>query len=233
MGFSKPWLGIRRVAFVPLFRTVVNPPDPPDQIPADWPNAILQRVLYDPKVAAKGADRSLRAWLRAASSGRADIEPVVMPMETIDRHHVEADDLDGRLGGRLRDMGIDGAMLVMLGGGGAGTTRGYWSRVVMAESNGVWLHELIHNLTNFRDLYHFTDDVDPAERAIGVFDVMSDNPQSHPTIFTKLEMGWADPATVPLHFGASTAHRLQHVGLAQPPAAGRSAAVDWAPIFPM
>ena len=52
-------------------------------------------------------------------------------------------------------------MLVMLGGRGAGTNRGFWSRVVMAESNGVWLMELIHGLTGFKDLYHFDNDVDP------------------------------------------------------------------------
>jgi hypothetical protein len=33
MTFSTPWLGSKRVAFVPLFRSNAAPPD---QIPPDW-----------------------------------------------------------------------------------------------------------------------------------------------------------------------------------------------------
>ena len=33
--------------------------------------------------------------------------------------------------------------------GGAGTNAGFWSRVVMLESNGVWLMEILHGLTGF------------------------------------------------------------------------------------
>jgi hypothetical protein len=40
--FSTPWLGRKRVAFVPLFRSNAAPPD---QIPPDWENAILRRVV--------------------------------------------------------------------------------------------------------------------------------------------------------------------------------------------
>lgn len=64
-----PWIGRKKIAFIPLFRTRVLPPDLPDQIPPDWGNQILSRVRWgrDPKLS--GADGSLRAWLRAASSG--------------------------------------------------------------------------------------------------------------------------------------------------------------------
>lgn len=99
MAFSSPWLGSKRVAFVPVFRSNAAPPD---QIPPDWRNAILSRVLYDPRPGAGGADRSLRAWLRAASSGRADIDPVVQPMETLNQQVVEANEFEARLGSRLR-----------------------------------------------------------------------------------------------------------------------------------
>src|SRR5258707_1231710 len=44
--FSTPWLGRKRVAFVPLFRSHAAPPD---LIPSDWENVILRRVLYDPR----------------------------------------------------------------------------------------------------------------------------------------------------------------------------------------
>ena len=118
MTSAKPWIGRKRVAFVPLFRSHAAPPD---QIPADWENAIFRRVVYDPRREANGADRSLRAWLRAASSGLADIDPSVLPMQTIDKQVVEATELESALGPRLRDQRMDAAVLVMLGGRGAGT----------------------------------------------------------------------------------------------------------------
>ena len=229
MTFSTPWLGRKRVAFVPLFRTVAAPPD---QIPPDWENTILRRVVYDPRREANGADRSLRAWLRAASSGLADIDPLVLPMQTIDKQGVEANELEGTLGDRLRDQGMHAAVLVMLGGRPSGTNAGFWSRVVMAESNGLWLMELIHGLTGFKDLYHFSNDVDPPERDIDTFDEMSASSQTHPTAFTKNELGWLDAAAIPLHAGASVDYELQYISLAQPPVAGRTAAVRIGNGFP-
>jgi hypothetical protein len=189
-----PWLGTKRVAFVPLFRSNAIPPD---QIPPDWENVIRTRVLFNPRPEANGADRSLRAWLYAVSVRRADIDPLVLPMQTIDSQIVLPWDLDGRpwqgttLGNWLRGQGVHAAQLVMLGGRGAGTSAGFWSRVVMAESNGVWLMELIHSLTRFADLYPFANDTDPPERNIGYFDQMSTSSQTHPTIFTKNEIGWS------------------------------------------
>jgi hypothetical protein len=222
MTFAKPWLGRKRVAFVPLFRSNAVPPD---QIPPDWENVILRRVVYDPRREANGADRSVRAWVRAASSGLADIDPVVLPMQTIDKQVVEANELEGQLSGRLRDQGMDAAVLVMLGGRGAGTNAGFWSRVVMAESNGVWLMELIHSLTGFKDLYHFNNDADPAERSIDTFDQMAASSQTHPTAFTKNELGRLDATEIRLHAGASVDYELQHLALAQPPVVRRTAAV--------
>jgi hypothetical protein len=100
-------------------------------------------------------------------------------------------------------------VLVMLGGRGAGTNAGFWSRVVMAESNGVWLMELIHGLTNFKDLYAFANDTDPPDRNIGAFDEMSASSQTHPTAFTKNELGWLDTR----HIGQTTIEELAERGL--------------------
>jgi hypothetical protein len=222
MTFSTPWLGPKRVAFVPLFRSNAAPPD---QIPPNWEDAILRRVVNDPRPQANGADRSLRAWLRAASSGLADIDPLVLPMRTINKQAVDADELEGKLGDRLREQGVDAAVLVMLGGRPSGTNSGFWSRVVMAESNGVWLMELIHGLTGFKDLYPFNNDVDPPGRAIDSFDEMSASSQTHPTAFTKNELGWLDAAAIRRHAGESAEYELQHISLAQPPPAGRAAAL--------
>ncbi|HEY7415452.1 MAG TPA: hypothetical protein VH593_09685, partial [Ktedonobacteraceae bacterium] len=204
-------------------------------IPADWENVILRRVTYDPRPEANGADRSLRAWLQAASSGRADIDPTVLPMQTIDKQDVPPDELEGTLGDPLRDKGVEAAQLVMLGGRGSGTssaTNPFWSRVVMAETNGVWLMEMIHGLTGFKDLYAFGNDVDPAERAIDTFDEMSRASQTHPTAYTKNELGWLDAAAIRLHPGASANYTLQDLSLAQPPLTGRVGAVQIGGSFP-
>src|SRR5215472_2507151 len=61
------WMGRKNLALVPLYRPHAHPPD---QIPPDWPDQILRRVLYDPDPHT-GADRSLRAYIHAASSGLA------------------------------------------------------------------------------------------------------------------------------------------------------------------
>jgi hypothetical protein len=235
MTFSTPWLGVRRVAFVPLYRTQTGP-DPPDQIPPEWENLILTRVVYNPRTEANGADRSLRAWLRAASSGLADIEPNVLRMQTIDKAGVDADELEGTLGDSLRAQHMDAAVLVMLGNRPSGTNswrHPFWSRVVMKESNGVWLMEMIHGLTGFKDLYHFKNDVDPPDRDIDSFDEMAASSQTHPTAFTKNELGWLDASAIPLHAGSAVSYDLQHISLAQPPVGpGRVAAVRIGDGFP-
>jgi hypothetical protein len=146
-------------------------------------------------------------------------------MQTIDKQVVGPAELESKLGNSLRAQGAEAAVLVMLGGIGAGTNAGFWSRVVMLESNGVWLMELIHGLTNFKDLYHFNNDVDPPERAIGRFDEMSASSQTHPTAFTKNEFGWLDNAAIRLHSGSSAQYSLRHLALSQPPVEGQVAAV--------
>jgi hypothetical protein len=219
MTFSTPWLGTKRVAFVPLARTNARPPD---QIPPDWENVILRRVVNDPRPEANGADRSLRAWLRVVSWGRADIDPLVLPMKTIDKQDVPPEELEGTLGASLRAQGVQSAILIMLGGKGAGTNSGqipFWSRAAMAESNGVWLMEIIHSLTGFKDLYHFRSDVDPIERSIDTFDEMSASSQTHPTAFTKNELGWLEAEAIG-HYQPGTPLRgaiLHHISRANPP----------------
>lgn len=208
MTSATPWLGTKRVAFVPLFRSNAAPPD---QIPLDWENVILNRVINDPRPEVNGADRSLKAWLRAVSWGRADIEPEILPMQTINRQDVLPGDLDGlpwngeTLGSHLRNNGFDAAVLVMLGGRGAFANAGFWSRVAMSETTGMWLMEIIHSITRFVDLYHFNNDVDPLERAIDSFDEMSASSGTHPTAFTKNELGWLDERNIArYHLGSSS-----------------------------
>ena len=208
------WIGRKKVAFVPVYRPHALPPD---QIPADWHNDILRRVLFDPD-ARTGRDRSLRAYIRAASSGVADLDAVVLSMQTVDAQDVPANALEGQLGSTLRDQGFDAAAIVMLGGPGAGTNAGFWSRFVMAEGVGVWAMELIHGLTGFGDLYPFGGDM-------GGFDEMACSCGTHPSAYTKAAIGWLERGAIAAQNGRSARHELHSVGLTQPPPSGRSAAV--------
>ena len=96
---------------------------------------------------------------------------------------------------------------------------GFWSRVAMVEGNGTWLHELIHNITHFADLYHFNNDVDPRERAIGFYDIMSSSQQTHPTAFSKNEFAWLNDRSIGRYTIGTGLHGfiLHHVDSLQAP----------------
>ncbi len=215
MSFStvRPWVGTKKIAFVPVFR---DGPDvvPPDVMPENWRDVISDRVVGGPPENwrdvtlrrfvddGRPRDRSLRAWLQRVSWGKADIEPKVFEIRKVTQKHVEpshfaheeeeeAPNPEQWLNeDHLKTQGFASAILIMLGGTGAGTTSGFWSRVVMAETNGIWLHEILHAITDIRDLYHFNNDLDPEDRGIKFFDIMSASQQTHPTAFTKKEFGW-------------------------------------------
>lgn len=245
MTSAKPWIGSKRIAFVPVYRSNAVPPD---QMPPDWMNVISNRVLNNPRPEANGADRSLRAWLRVVSSDVAGIDPVFINIQSVDNQDVEPWDLDGKpcegltldgvtchgltIGQFLRNHGVEAAILLTLGKGGGGKNEGFWSRADMADSNGVWLMELIHAVTGFKDLYHFDDDVDPRWRAIDFFDEMAAASQTHPTAFTKNELGWLNGGTIKYHSDASANYSLQYISLPKPPTGQRVAAVRLGDHFP-
>jgi PASTA domain len=225
-----PWTGRKKIALVPVYRPHFL--NPPDVIPPDWPNLILQRMVYDPQ---NGVDRSLRAYIRAASSGLADLDAVVQPMQNFDgaAGDVEPADLDGLLGAQLRQQGFDVAALVMLGGRGAGTALrgGFWARFVMAEDVGTWAMEFMHCLTDFDDLYPFAGNVGQATGLqayngnIGNYDEMASNNGTHPTAYTKAALTWLDPSTIAQLTIPTQSFNLHSIGLPQPPPTGRVAAV--------
>jgi len=138
-------------------------------------------------------------------------------METIDQQDVPPDALEAKLGARLRGEGFDAAAIVMLGGPGAGTNAGFWSRFVMREGLGVWAMEVMHGLTGFGDLYPFGGNMDS-------FDEMAGVKGTHPSSFTKAAIGWLDSSAIRRHAGAAS-YDLHSVGLVQPPPSGRAAAV--------
>jgi hypothetical protein len=208
------WIGRKKLALVPVYRPNAHPPD---QIPADWTNLILRRVLFDPDPTTK-VDRSLRAYIDAASSGQADLDAVVLPMQTVDAQDVPPDALEGQLGPQLRAAGCDAAAIVMLGGPGAGTNKGFWSRFVMLEGVGVWAMEFMHSLTGFADLYPFGGNM-------GAFDEMACSCGAHPSAYTKAAIGWLDASAITQHTGWTAGYDLHSIGLIQPPPTGRAAAV--------
>ncbi len=216
-----PWIGRRKIAFVPLSRPNAHPPD---LIPPDWEHDILRRVLYDPDPAT-GRDKSLRAFIHTVSSGVADLDAIVTERHSVDLQDVPASILDGEIGARLRADGCDAAAIVMLGGPGAGTNSGFWSRFVMLEGVGVWAMELMHGLTGFTDIYPFGDDVDQQDPVMGLYDEMSASAGTHPSAYTKAGIQWLDRATIAEHGGRVGIYPLHAISLTQPPPAGRVAAV--------
>jgi len=222
-----PWIGQRKIAFIPVFRPHAFPPD---LIPPDWAGAILRRVLFDPD-AKTGADRSLRAYIHAASSGRADLDAVVKPMVTIDRQDVRLDQPDvAQLGQDVKNQGFDAAALVMLGLPPSGISQrgGFLARFVMQERLGTWAMELMHVLTGFADIRcqpSFADCPDDVGD-IGNFDEMAFNGGMHPSAYTKAAIQWLDGSAIAKHTGGSASYDLHAVGLVQPPPTGRSAAIQ-------
>ncbi len=215
------WIGRKKIAFVPLSRPNAHPPD---LIPSNWENDILQRVLYDPD-SKTGKDKSLRAFIHTVSSGVADLDAIVTERHTVDLQDVPPTILEGEMGARLRAEGCDAAAIVMLGGLGAGTNSGFWSRFVMLEPVGIWAMELMHGLTGFTDIYSFDNDVDQQDPVMGFYDEMSAAAATHPSAYTKAGIQWLDRATIAQHAGRVGVYALHAISLTQPPPTGRMAAV--------
>ena len=211
------WIGRKKIAFIPVHRPNAHPPDAP--VPANWPNEILRRAFFDPDTTTK-VDRSLRAYIHAASSGLADLDGIVQPMVILDEQDVPVDALEGQFGNQLRSQGFDAGAIVMLGQPPTGTSQrgGFWARFDMSEQVGVWAMETMHVLTDFNDLYPFGGNM-------GAFDEMACNCGTHPSAYTKAAVGWLDPSAIALHDVTARNYDLHAVGLVQPPPFGRWAAV--------
>jgi len=223
-----PWVGRKKIAFVPLSRSNAHPPD---LIPPDWENDILRRVLYD-RDAVTGNDKSLRAFIHTVSSGVADLDAIVTERHSVDLQDVPPSILEPEIGARLRAEGCDAAAIVMLGGPGAGSNNGFWSRFVMLERVGIWAMELMHGLTGFTDIYPFGDDVDQQDPVMGLYDEMSAAAGTHPSAYTKAGIQWLDRSTIAEHTGRAGIYALHAISLTQPPPTGCVAAVKIGPSVP-
>ena len=211
------WIGKKKIAFIPVHRPNANPPDAP--VPADWASDILRRVFFDPDTTT-GIDRSLRTYIRTVSSGLADLDAVILPMQILNQQDVPVDALEQQFGNQLRSQGCNAAAIVMLGQPPTGTSQrgGFWARFDMSEHLGVWAMEFMHVLTNFDDLYPFGGNM-------GGFDEMACNCGTHPSAYTKAAIGWLDASAIVMHTVPIGNYDLHAVGLPQPPPAGRFAAV--------
>jgi hypothetical protein len=228
------WLGRKKLAFIPLSRTNIQPPD---IIPTDWPDLIMQRLFFDPakntitRGPIAGTDLSLRAYFHTVSSGLADLDVVVLPPETIAEEGVPPDALEATMGNQLRAEGFDGAAIVMLGGPGGGSTAQLsnfaWSRFCMSDNLGAWVGEIMHqtNLCDLPDLFDWAGQY-PSGANMGPFEQETGYLATYPCAWTKRAVGWLDPSTIPLHLGQVANYTLHSISLIQPPPTGRIAAVQ-------
>jgi hypothetical protein len=232
------WIGRKKLAFIPLSRTGIQPPD---VIPPDWPGEIMQRLFFDPVATSnpipgthsslRVSDRSVRAYFHTVSSGLADLDVIVLPAQTIAEEKVPPDALEATMGTQLRSEGFVGAVIVMLGGPGGGQTAQLsdfaWSRFCMSDDLGNWVGELLHqtNLCDLPDLFDFAGYY-PSGENMGPFDQEAGYKATHLSAWTKRAVGWLDPSTVALHSGGVAEYILHSVSLIQPPPTGRVAAVQ-------
>ena len=214
-----PWLGRKKIAFIPLHRPNAHPPDEP--VPADWPAEILRRVYYDPNAFRNLPDRSLRTYIHTVSSGLADLDATVLPMEVLDQQDVPPNALEGKLGATLRAQGFNAAALVMLGKPptGQGELNGFWARFDMSETLGTWSMELMHVLASIDDLYPFGGNMLE-------YDNMAGAGGTHPSSWTKRLIKWLDPAAIAQHVGRTIEYDLHAVSLPQPPPHDRVSGVQ-------
>ena len=214
-----PWLGMRRIAFIPVLDSNID-----TSPPGDFREQVEGRVWFDPDPST-GVDRSLQRYIATISNGRAQLEPRVFPV---------ASDGEDSVGTALRSLpdghGYTLACAVMLSGGPHRTGFAWWhaspvngvrnfARVNLDEGLGVWAMEILHIATEFGDLYH----TDPH---LGDFDNMAGSGGTHPSAHTKLAMEWLDSgAVVTKHGGGESTYDLHAIGLPQPRPPGRRFAV--------
>ena len=215
-----PWLGKKRVAFVPFSRPSFDPPGSPQG--DNWKQQIWSRIYFWPD-ALRGVDVSLRNYIQTISQGRADIEGEVKDVYTFDQRDVPPDFLASQFEQLYRDQGFDAAALVMNGGPntGQGSAPGFWARFAMVEGVGVWMMELTHVLCWYMDLY--TND---RANDLNSFDNMDCSCGTHPTAYTKVQLGWLDPSAIALASARTSQFDLHSLALAQPPPPGRVTAVQ-------
>jgi hypothetical protein len=208
---STSWSGSRKIAFFLVHTTN-------DSVPPDWAAQIDRRANFDPN--ANNADVSLRAFVRANSYGRADIDGHVIDIVSRPPGDIPVNALAATHEQSLRDQGFNAGFIVTLGGPGAGSAQpaGFWARAAFSEEVGVWAMELLHVLTGYWDLYIFRNHLD-------VFDTMASANGAHCSAFTKRVFGWVDDGWITRHTGRIRTYDLHALALPQPAPPGRHTAI--------
>ena len=224
-----PWVGVRRLAIVPVFnRQVDTAPQP------DWQYQVRSRVFYDPDPVT-GLDRSFQNYLQALSYGRAFVDGQVFPPVWADDAEVNIPAMNSLPPGH----GYTHLLAVLphsfgLHRGGMafwdlapvnGITA--WARVALYDDRsltirqpiGVWGMEILHMTTHFTDLYYTVPH-------LGNYDVMAGaGASTHATTHTKAAVGWLPFGKITQHLGRTTTAKLQAIALPQPPPPDRTTAV--------
>src|SRR5215831_5682641 len=145
------WVGKKKIAFIPVYRPSA------DVQKSDLTEQILRRIYSD--TVQPGVDKSLRSYISITSYGKAELDGHVLSAVEIGKPDSLADRFSGEYEKDLRSQGFDAAGLVMLGEVGElkAQPAGFWVRLVMGESVGVWAMELLHALTGYRDPYLFPE----------------------------------------------------------------------------
>ena len=232
-----PWIGEKRVAFIPVSNRQVD-----TTVPNDFGDQVYRRAFLDP--GSDGQDNSLKGYIHQVSSGRARLTGFVFPP-------VVADDADVISAGleslphidfgfiHIAIHGFDFAVMVLPQSAGihrggyawfpGNTVNGvsFYARVAlfnnqtltMPQNIGVWAMETLHMICRFGDLYF-------SNPPMGNFDVMSCACGTHPSAYTKNQFGWIRDSAIATHqVGASGEYALSAVSHVQPPAPGRVSAV--------
>ncbi len=97
------WIRRKKVALVPVRAGS-------QALPPDFRNQLLAWALFHPDPTTR-RDISLGAYIHSVSSGRADLDVVLMALEPIPYIPPPKDVLEGQLGPQLRSQGFDAAAI--------------------------------------------------------------------------------------------------------------------------
>ena len=224
------WTGVKRLAVIPAVTTGAG------IAPVNFRQRVIDRIFHDPATTTN-IDCSLRKYIHTVSYGRALLDAEVLPTVTVNWaiHGTPAianpgqtmDDAIAAAGG-----GIAGYQYIMVVFPAGIPGIRPWafqgsvprSYVFLDGRIGSWAMELLHMVTNFWDLYG-----PPAGRSPtpGSFDEMDTADATHPSVFTKLHMGWLDQNAVSTVIPEPTPRSfvLHPLARLQPPPPGRTTGI--------
>jgi len=205
---QKPWLGSRKVAFVPVITGFDTPP--PDD---DLVQRVQRRVFFDADTT-KGADVSLRAFLWAVSYGNARLDATVF-------RPVHGGSNPGSILAAVKaavPAGVfDYVGAITLDDRAGGITQDIYFHSDLASGVGAWARELVAVATGYDDFGN--------SDGLATFDNNASAAGSHSCAYAKLALHWLDPGARAMVTGVSGTFDLHALAFLAPPPPGRYAAV--------